>query len=188
MLTTAHAILGAATLHQNRKFLAPALIGGFLPDLSMFFMVIWGAIQGTDQNTLWEQTYYEPFWMNLSDLFHSIVIIAAILIAGEIMRNLWVRVLGLSMLLHAVTDLLLHHDDGHRHFWPLNNWIYMSPVSYWDPAHYGVQASIGEFLLVLFCSTYLWKIFKNRSLRALLVISNLLYIAGLVFIIISMLI
>jgi len=37
------------------------------------------------------------------------------------------------MALHALFDFPLHHDDGHRHFWPFSEFRFDSPVSYWDP-------------------------------------------------------
>ena len=41
------------------------------------------------------------------------------------------------MALHAAADLLVHADDAHRHLWPLSDWRFASPVSYWDPRHHG---------------------------------------------------
>ena len=53
------------------------------------------------------------------------------------------------MALHVPEDLFLHHDDGHRHFYPLSQWRYSSPVSYWDPNHYGKIVAPLEALAVV---------------------------------------
>lgn len=71
-------------------------------------------------------------------------------------------ILFASMLLHMLADLPLHHDDGHRHFWPISNWRFESPVSYWDPNHYGLYAGAAE--LVLFVSCYFYSLRKQTSL------------------------
>jgi len=87
----------------------------------------------------------------------------------------WLRIIGLMLLvfalaaiLHVLTDLPLHHDDGHPHFWPLTNWIFRSPVSYWDPAHHGNVWSAFEFLLALTLIVILWRRFDVRVTRFIL--------------------
>jgi len=52
----------------------------------------------------------------------------------------------LSMTLHVAGDLPLHREDAHAHFFPFTDWHYISPVSYWDPAHFGAIAGGLEFL------------------------------------------
>jgi len=95
----------------------------------------------------------------------------------------WVRTVGLMVLvfalaaiLHVLTDLPLHHDDGHPHFWPLTNWIFRSPVSYWDPAHHGHIWSVVEFLLALTLVVILWRRFDVRATRFVLFLVALSYI------------
>ncbi len=46
-------------------------------------------------------------------------------------------------------DLPVHHDDGHRHFFPLSDWRFASPVSYWDPEHYGRIVGTAEAVFVV---------------------------------------
>ncbi len=61
------------------------------------------------------------------------------------------------MLLHIFGDLPLHHDDAHRHFFPLLDWRFLSPVSYWDPAHHGQWASLVEFIAVLAAALIMYR-------------------------------
>jgi hypothetical protein len=65
---------------------------------------------------------------------HSLPLVA---LAATLLRTAPARAFLASMALHAVADLLTHHDDAHRHLWPLSGWRFASPVSYWDPAHFG---------------------------------------------------
>ncbi|MDQ6971679.1 MAG: hypothetical protein Q9M30_03440 [Mariprofundaceae bacterium] len=53
------------------------------------------------------------------------------------------------MFLHSCFDFPLHHNDAHHHFYPLSMWQFHSPVSYWDPAHYGGIAGPVELMVVL---------------------------------------
>lgn len=66
-----------------------------------------------------------------------------------------------AALLHLGFDFLLHNDDGRAHFWPLSNWIFQSPVSYWDPDHYGNIAGAIEVALSLLCCGILWRRFTG---------------------------
>ncbi|WP_419857635.1 hypothetical protein [Candidatus Palauibacter irciniicola] len=68
-----------------------------------------------------------------------------------------------SMILHALGDLPLHREDAHRHFFPFSDWRFTSPVSYWDPDHYGGYAAIGEVLLVLAVSVFLFRAYRGRG-------------------------
>lgn len=68
-----------------------------------------------------------------------------------------------SMLLHIFADLPLHNDNAHQHFFPLLEWRFESPVSYWDPAHYGIWASLFEIFAVTAASIFLcWRHIQLR--------------------------
>jgi len=62
----------------------------------------------------------------------------------------------------------LHHDDGRAHFWPVTNWIFQSPVSYWDRRHYGDIVGPIEIGMSLVCCVYLWRKFKQVWARLLI--------------------
>ena len=58
-------------------------------------------------------------------------------------------------------DFLLHHNDGHRHFLPFSDFRFVSPVSYWDPRHYGgIVAPLEALLAVGACG---WLLVRERS-------------------------
>jgi hypothetical protein len=50
--------------------------------------------------------------------------------------------------IHTVIDIATHVDDGPLLFFPFN-WSYrlQSPISYWDPEHYGLIFAPLEHLL-----------------------------------------
>jgi hypothetical protein len=80
-----------------------------------------------------------------------------------------------AALLHVITDLPLHHNDGHPHFWPFSEWIFSSPVSYWDPAHHGRVWSVIEIVLAVVMIAVLWKRWPSKLVRALLLLAGLAY-------------
>jgi membrane-bound metal-dependent hydrolase YbcI (DUF457 family) len=46
---------------------------------------------------------------------------------------------------HTLVDFLTHAEDALPLFWPLSNWTWQSPVSYyWDSPHYGREFFIVE--------------------------------------------
>lgn len=89
-----------------------------------------------------------------------------------------VRIVAASMLLHVAVDLPLHGEDAHRHFYPLSDWRFVSPVSYWDPARYGRIVAPFELLLVAILSALIYRRVRTPAGRVALILANLLYLAG----------
>ncbi len=90
-------------------------------------------------------------------------------------------IFGSAAVLHVLADLPLHHDDGHPHFWPFSYWIYSSPVSYWDPAHYGRIWSFIELMLALLLIVIIWRRIQTQVGRFLLLLLGLSYFLALAY-------
>ena len=88
----------------------------------------------------------------------------------------WVALFALAALVHLAGDLPLHADDAHRHFWPLTDWRFHSPVSYWDRAHHGGVFSVIEAALGVVLCVMLWSRFHAAWVRALLVLAATVYV------------
>jgi hypothetical protein len=73
-----------------------------------------------------------------------------------------------SGLLHAVADFATHHDDARRQFWPLSDWVFRSPVSYWDQRFYGDVFAVFEVGLVVLLALFLFWQFRRAWQRALI--------------------
>lgn len=177
MNTPAHAILNLAILNRkHRPDWNPLIIwGALIPDLSMF--VFYLALKLTTDmpaRQIWGEEYYRPVWQTTFDFFHSIPL--ALLGLGLMLyaRRTGIALLFASILLHCLEDLPLHHDDGHRHFWPFSNFRFESPVSYWDPNYYGVMAGRIEMVLVLIASVYVFRRVRSRWTKGLLIVVNAL--------------
>ncbi|MBA2691512.1 MAG: metal-dependent hydrolase [Rubrobacter sp.] len=88
-----------------------------------------------------------PFGATGSAL-HSIVPVAVLLGAYRIfgfgrhdVRRIFLWFL-LGWLGHTVVDFLTHVDDGRPLFWPFSDWMWSSPVSYYDSDYYGREFSL----------------------------------------------
>ena len=93
----------------------------------------------------------------------------------------WIIAFAGAGLLHLLTDLPLHHNDGHPHFWPLTDWVYASPISYWDYAHHGAVVGPIEGLVSLGLCVLLWRRFKGWPARGAIAAIGLLEMVPTIF-------
>jgi len=140
MNTPAHAILNALVLGRGtwRREWLPITAGALLPDLPMLlFYLHQRVVLAVPERVIWSERYFEPAWQAFFDVFNGLPLLAlGALLAWLARARAWLALFA-SMGLHALCDLALHHDDAHRHLFPLSDWRLASPVSYWDPAHHG---------------------------------------------------
>ena len=85
-----------------------------------------------------------------------------------------------AALVHLTLDFPLHNDDARAHFWPLTNWKFTSPVSYWDPKYYGQIVGPVEIGLALVASVYAWHKYRGRVMRGIIAVLALLEVAPIV--------
>ncbi|MEO1145679.1 MAG: hypothetical protein AAFY26_08780 [Cyanobacteria bacterium J06638_22] len=164
MNTPAHVVLNLLCLNSVTPVhaLTPIVAGAVLPDAPIFlFYFVEKVVRQTPENVIWTEAYYQPSWQNFIDLFNSLPLMAlGMLIAIAMGSNIGILLFG-SMVLHVVGDLPLHHDDGHRHFFPLSDWRFSSPVSYWDPNHYGHWVSMIEIAAVIVSCILLFQTYDS---------------------------
>lgn len=152
MNTPAHLIFGAAAFARpgQRQTLAAALLGAALPDLSLYGLAGWALfVQGIAPEVVFRDLYYSPLWQQIFAIDNSFVLWGGALAVAIWARRRWAVALSGAALLHVLFDFLLHHDDARAHFWPLTDWVFQSPVSYWDPAHHGTLVGLAEIAVSL---------------------------------------
>ena len=164
MNTPTHLLLSSALLSNSRyrDYWPWIVLGALLPDLPMFGFYAYYKLLGTPEGLIWGELYFLPSWQNFFDLFNSIPIAAVIAVAAYYARQPALVALALSILLHAAFDFPLHNDDAHRHFFPLTDWRFISPLSYWDSAHYGNWIRFVELALNVAC---LWLLLRRQQQR-----------------------
>lgn len=134
--------------------------------------------------------YFSPFWQQQAALTNSIPVYVLMALLGFLGLRYYhhleiaaraLLLLSLAALAHCVADLPLHVDDGHPHFWPFSDWVFVSPVSYWDSNHYAQYWHPIEMIMALICAAVLWRRFAAWSVRFAIVVLALSYPAMMLF-------
>ena len=180
MITPSHMIyswaLAKATDPKPNKLRTLVIVaGGLVPDLPAYaFFLVNTFILGTSQQLMWNTLYFDSTWAPFITLSHSLLLWPILLLFATLVKRALLRLFAISALLHVSLDFLVHHDDAYRHLWPLSDWKFMSPVSYWDPAYYGNWANLFDAVLVIALLTWLVSHYKNhkkvQSLAAVLIV------------------
>lgn len=193
MNTQTHLLVAAAIFAKpdRPKRNTALIIGALLPDAAIFALFGWAVLTGVPQEVLWREIYFSEPMLTLTAIGNSAPLYAAIALAAWAYAR-WrtgrplpalptLTVLGLAALTHLAGDFPVHADDAHPHFWPLTDWRFRSPVSYWDNAHHGRAFGAFEAALGITLAAILFFRFKALWVRALLALCVLAYLAVPVF-------
>ena len=154
-----------------------------LPDLPIVAFYAWESlVAGSPEHVIWSQHYFLPQWQNFFDLFNSIPLILLALLVTVAMRRQWIPVILVGMLLHVLLDLPFHNDDAHRHFFPLSDWKFMSPISYWDPRYHGDIMAVVQVLLVAIGLVWLWIRHSGRIEKLMILLMAVGYVGYQIFV------
>ncbi|NES73694.1 MAG: hypothetical protein F6K24_55160 [Okeania sp. SIO2D1] len=152
-------------------------MGAIVPDLPIFiFYFVAKFMHKLPEREIWSQAYYQPFWQNIVSLFHSFPMALIALIICLCFKWQLGAIACASILLHCLFDLPLHNYDAHRHFFPFSSYRFISPVSYWDPQHYGKVAAFAELTLVLLVTPMVFQLLRSWPTKGLLIILDLVSI------------
>lgn len=168
MNTPAHLLLatGFFAKPDSIKITAAALIGALLPDLSLYILASFSLfITGNTPQYVFGVQYFSSTWQQIFAIDNSFITWGLVFGVGLWTRKPWLVVCAASAVLHLCLDFPLHNDDARRHFWPLSDWVFQSPLSYWDTRHYGALITIIEQILVLGLLVILWRRFQSWSWR-----------------------
>lgn len=153
MNTPAHLIFGAAAFGrpERRGTFTASILGALAPDVSLYVMVTasiwWFQIPAS---RVFRELYYSDAWQAVFAVDNSFILwgIGAAIAAWR-QSAVAIAFTG-AALLHLALDFPLHTHDARRHFWPVTDWVFESPVSYWDnSAHAGIVGPTELVLAVL---------------------------------------
>nr|WP_070959733.1 hypothetical protein [Hyphomonas sp. Mor2] len=182
MNTVAHVIVACAALSRPdapRRNLA-VVAGALIPDASMFVFFAWSRLNGWSGDETWNVRYWMEPWQTLGAVSNSFVLFTALLALSVWRKWPVLTAAAIAALLHIALDFPLHADDAHRHFWPVSDWRFQSPVSYWDPAANGLIGNMIETATVLGATILLWRRFQGMKTRIALALLLALQVAALV--------
>jgi hypothetical protein len=150
--TPSHILYGAALFggRNSRTHVVAAAVGSLAPDLPAFMLVWWaGPVQGVDRRIIFRELYFSDAWQAVISPSHSVVVWLAVLAVAAAVKSGWWRIVACAGLLHLAFDFPAHASDPHRHLWPLSDWRFHSPLSYWERGHYRGYVQAVEIGLAL---------------------------------------
>jgi hypothetical protein len=180
MNTPTHVVLNSFLLGRGRfaRCAWPIAFGALVPDLSILAFYLYQRFwKDLSERAIWSQAYFLPHWQALFDAFHSLPLIALAALVAHQRRSNWLLAGSASMALHVAVDLPLHNEDAHGHFWPLTSWRFRSPLSYWDPNHYGRWIVALEVAATIAACVALWR--RGGRWRWIAGITASLYATGI---------
>jgi len=188
MITSTHAVLSLAVLSKRgeRKRNLSVLAGSLLPDMAIFLWATYQAlVNDVSGEEMWDKLYFEPPMQTLIAWFNSIPIYGALALIGFLAQKkektkTWGKLLmlfALAGLIHIATDMPVHSDDAYRHFWPISDWRFYSPLSYWDVDHHAGWVGKIDVAIALVSIAVLWVRHPTRWVKIALSITALLYAA-----------
>lgn len=160
MNTPAHLIFGVTAFgaRDAHRITIAAALGAFIPDASLYLLAGWELfVVGTNPQVVFDQMYFSESWQRIFRVDNSFVLWGLALVLAIMTGSKVAIALTGAALLHLALDFPLHNDDARAHFWPLTNWKFISPVSYWDRDHFGHIVGPLEALAVLACCAVLWR-------------------------------
>lgn len=185
MNTPAHLILGTAAFGRATRpgsFWA-AFAGSLAPDLSLYLMAGWAIyVRGIPANRVFDELYFSDAWQSVFAIDNSFVLWAIVLAVAVACARPWLTVFSAAGLLHLACDFALHNEDARRQFWPVSDWVFRSPVSYWDPRRHGDLVGGLEMAMVAVLTVVLWRRFRGKAVRATIAAAAALeLVPGLMF-------
>ncbi|MEL6645840.1 MAG: cobalamin biosynthesis protein CobQ [Pseudomonadota bacterium] len=155
-----------------------AIAGAAAPDLSLYLMAGTALfLMNVPPNVVFDELYFSPQWQAVFAVDNSFLVWGlGLALALWLKRPAWIAFAG-AALLHLALDFPLHNDDARPHFWPVSDWVFQSPVSYWDRDHYANIVGPIEAILCLMLCVVLWRRFQGWIARGLIVATGALQIA-----------
>lgn len=177
MNTPAHLLLGVALFGRKevpRSGWAAAL-GSLVPDLSLYLMA--GAALFALQippERVFGELYFSDAWQTVFAIDNSFVIWGMILLVAVWFRNSLAIAFAGGGLVHMATDFPLHNDDARPHFWPLTDWVFASPLSYWDSGHHAAAVVPVLVCVAMASAIVIWRRWHRLGVRAAVLVAVML--------------
>lgn len=160
MNTPAHLLIGAGIFARpaHRRLVIAAVLGALAPDLSLYIMAGTSLyLLGIPPQEVFGRLYYSDAWQTVFAIDNSLLLWSLLLVFALWQRKTVLTVFAAAGLLHLGLDFPLHAGDGRAHFWPATNWVFDSPISYWDRRHHAAWIMPVAIVACLAALISLWK-------------------------------
>lgn len=177
MNTPAHLIFATAAFGHphDRAITTAAILGALAPDMSLYLMASWSIfVAGIDPETVFRSYYYSSEWQRVFAVDNSFVFWGVGLGFAMWGRSQIFIAFAGAGLLHLAFDLPVHNHDARMHFWPLTDWKFISPISYWDNRFHATFVSRVELAAALILVVALLARFRRWPGRVLILCVALL--------------
>lgn len=166
MNSNVHILWGGALFGKkgNPRISWSAVAGAIAPDLVMYILIAMALISGQTFTQIFSVSYFTPAWHIPINLTNSIWLYGPVLLWGFWKRQPATIAFSASAFLHLITDFFLHREDGHAYFYPLSDYIFISPLSYWEQAYFALEVS--AVILVLSFVLFALVMVKHKNLWA----------------------
>jgi len=174
MNTPAHLLVGVALFSRRRlpRTGMMAALGSLLPDASLYVLAgVSLFVLQIPPERVFGELYFSPAWQSVFAVDNSFVIWGAACAVALALRNAPAVAFAAAGLLHIATDFAMHNDDARPHFWPVSDWVFESPVSYWDSAHHAAVLAPFTLLAVVVSAVVIWRRWDNWGVRVAVVIA-----------------
>lgn len=139
MVTPTHMIIGAAFFARKGRVASfwAALAGGLLPDIPIFLMTLYATrIAGVSERDVFGSLYFSDSWQRVFSIDHGILIWGVLCLVALWRRAGLLFAFAGAGLTHAILDFATHSSDARAQLRPLTDWVFTSPVSYWERDRY----------------------------------------------------
>jgi len=175
MISTTHTLLALAVFTRKGDKVRNRSVfwGSVIPDAFIYIAwVILTFFMKVPQSTIWNDIYFDEPMQTFASIFNSIPIYIALLGIGYHYRS---AVLGkalmffsLAALSHISLDFPVHNHDAYAHFWPVSDWRFFSPISYYEEHLHGRTVGMIDLAIGIVASLFVWKRFDKIWVRSVL--------------------
>jgi len=147
--------------------------GSVIPDAFIYVCATWLIfVKKVPQQTLWNEIYFDTPMQTTASIFNSVPLYLALLGIGLAFRkSVWgmcALFFALAALSHIALDFPVHNHDAYAHFWPLSDWKFFSPISYYETHLYGNWVGMVDAFIAIGAIYVLWRRFDKTWVRVIL--------------------